>query len=165
MVPIVIDPQRTKIGLAGEGEARARRLAMLRAAGVEPVPVSPGDRLEGLGLLYIAGLEAASSAELARHAQAARVPVNVEDRPDLCDFHAPAIVRRGGLLLTVSTSGRAPGLASRLREWLERHFDASWDGRLDELSQARTLWRSQGVSAGEIAERTRRIIDQKGWLA
>jgi precorrin-2 dehydrogenase/sirohydrochlorin ferrochelatase len=105
------------VGLAGEGEARQRRLSMLRQSGVEPVPVaSDAVSFDGLSVLYVAGLEPLAAGELARRARAARVLVNVEDRPELCDFHVPAIVRRGDLAFTVSTSGRAPGLARRLRE-------------------------------------------------
>lgn len=166
MLPIALDPQMITVGLAGEGQPLHRRLSMLKEGGVEPVLVAADAvGFEGLSLLYIAGLETVRAGELARRARAARVLVNVEDRPELCDFHVPAIVRRGDLAFTVSTSGRAPGLARRLREWLERQFDGVWAGRLDELAAARLRWRSEGVPAGQIAERTRAFIDGKGWLA
>lgn len=165
MLPIALDPQMVTVGLYGQGEALARRLALLRAGGVEPVPVAPDARdFEGLALLYVAGLEPQTGVGLAQRARAAGVLVNVEDRPDLCDFHVPAVVRRGDLALTVSTAGRAPALARRLREWLERQFAEDWAVRVAELGDARTRWRAEGVPAGEIGERTRRIIDDKGWL-
>jgi precorrin-2 dehydrogenase/sirohydrochlorin ferrochelatase len=154
-----------RVGLAGNGEALERRLSMLRAGGVEPMRVPADARaLAGLSLLYIAGLDTDEAADLARRARSQGVLVNVEDRPEFCDFHVPAIVRRGDLALTVSTSGRAPGLARRLREWLEQHFGTEWHGRLEELGSARNRWRAEGVPAGEISERTRQVIDQEGWL-
>jgi len=165
VLPIALDPQMVTVGLAGQGEPYRRRLSMLRDGGVEPVPV-PADAtaLDGLSLLYIAGLEATSAAALAGRARAAHVLVSVEDRPELCDFHVPAVVRRGDLAFTVSTGGRSPGLARRLREWLEQHFDGEWKHRIEELGDARTRWRTEGVGPGEISDRTRRIIDEKGWL-
>ncbi len=91
--------------------------------------------------------------------------VNVEDVPGLCDFHVPANVRRGELVFTVSTCGRAPGLARRLREWLEDAFGPEWSGRLDDVSVARAAWRSKGLAPSEVSERTRSFVAEKGWLA
>lgn len=52
-------------------------------------------------------------------AEALGIPVNVMDDVPRCNFIAPSIVRRGDLCVAVSTSGRAPALAVRIREWLE----------------------------------------------
>jgi len=164
MLPIVVNPGTVKVGLAGAGEGTARRLALLRAAGIEPAEVDGDETPQGLSILFIAGLERAAAAELAAGARARGVLVNVEDAPELCDFHVPAIVRRGALMLTASTGGRSPGLARQLREWLERRFGAEWDGRLEALGAARRRWRAEGVAADGVAERTRRMIDGQGWL-
>jgi len=75
--------------------------------------------------------------------------VNVEDVPELCDFHVPATIRRGDLLLTVSTGGKAPGLAKLIREWLEKKLGLEWSDRLHELAQARARWRGEGARAAE----------------
>lgn len=165
MLPVAINPGMVRVGLAGDGEGRSRRAAWLKAAGIEPIGVAadaPADALKGLSLLFVAGLEAPDA--LARRAREAGVLVNVEDRPVLCDFHVPAVVRRGDLMFTVSTGGRSPGLARRLREWLEQRFDGAWDGRLAELTAARARWRAEGLSPDDISAHTRRLIDAKGWL-
>ncbi len=47
---------------------------------------------------------------------------NIADRPEVCNFILPAIVRRGDLVLTVSTSGKSPALAKQLRCKLEAQF-------------------------------------------
>ena len=130
MLPIVLAPETARIGLAAAGEGRARREALLVDAGLEPVLVEPTGDLPSLHALFIAGLDAETSADLAHRARSRGVLVNVEDIPGLCDFHVPAIVRRGDLILTASTGGRAPGLARRLREWLEEYFGAEWSRRL-----------------------------------
>jgi precorrin-2 dehydrogenase/sirohydrochlorin ferrochelatase len=51
---------------------------------------------------------------------------NVVDDPERCDFFYPALVRRGPLLIAISTSGRSPALARRLRIDLEKQFGAEY---------------------------------------
>jgi precorrin-2 dehydrogenase/sirohydrochlorin ferrochelatase len=154
-----------RIGLIGSGDAHARRLSLLVGAGVEPVHLAPHDPLNGLSVLFVAGLEPDASADLAKRARAAGILVNVEDVPELCDFHIPAIVRRGDLLLTVSTRGRSPALARRLREELETQFGPEWSERLEELGALRDRLRADGLRFGELSEQIHAVIDTKGWLS
>src|ERR1700744_3336257 len=125
MLPLVLNPHAVKAGLAGQGEALARRAALLAEAGVEARLLSADASdavLEPLQLLFVAGLAEGEARHLAGRARSLGVLVNVEDVLPLCDFHVPAIVRRGDLLLTASTGGAAPGLARALREWLAENF-------------------------------------------
>lgn len=165
MLPIVLTPEAARIGLIGEGEGLERRRALLAGAGIAPVELAPGADLRSLAVVFVAGLEAERSQILAQRARRAGVLVNVEDIPDLCDFHVPAILRRGDLMFSVSTHGRSPGLARRLREWLEARFGAEWEQHSDELGGLRERWRREGVPIDEISGRTRRIIEEKGWLS
>jgi precorrin-2 dehydrogenase/sirohydrochlorin ferrochelatase len=157
VLSLVLDPSKTKIGLAGAGEALAKRRAHLAEAGVVPVDIRSDDRdgLGGLSVLYIAGLEREVSAALAGRARALGILVNVEDEPALCDFHVPATVRRGDLLLTVSSGGRSPGLVRLVREWLSDQFGAEWSDRVAELGSRRDDWRASGLSPARISEKTR----------
>ena len=112
MLPITLNPHFTKAGLIGAGDALQRRAALLADAGVEArllPPDVPDAVLEGLNLLFVAGLPEGESRALAARARALGLLVNVEDVLPLCDFHVPAIVRRGDLLLTASTGGAVPG--------------------------------------------------------
>jgi precorrin-2 dehydrogenase/sirohydrochlorin ferrochelatase len=167
MLPIVLNPVSLKAGLAGEGAARDRRAALLADAGVEahllPNPV-PDALLEGLSLLFVAGLPESEARDLATRARALGVLVNVEDVLPLCDFHVPALVRRGELLLTASTGGQVPGLARVLREALAEEFGPEWTGRLKELGLARAKWRAQGLSSTEVSQNVRDMIAAMGWL-
>jgi precorrin-2 dehydrogenase / sirohydrochlorin ferrochelatase len=82
----------------------------------------------------------------------------------LCDFHNPAQVRRGDLLLTVSTGGRSPGLAARIRAELGRAFGPEWADRLNLIAARRAAWRRPGRPLEELARLTDATIDANGWL-
>ena len=88
--------------------------------------------------------------------------MNVEDRPALCDFHSVAEVRRGDLLLTVSTGGASPGLAARIRARLAAEYGAEWADRLALLREHRAQWRRDG---GDVAALTDALLQANGWLA
>ena len=86
--------------------------------------------------------------QLAALARSERVLVNVEDRPALCDFHSVAEVRRGDLLLTVSTGGASPGLAARIRARLAAEFGPEWAERVALLRGHRAAWRQRRPRRG-----------------
>jgi len=166
LLPITLDPVSLSIGLAGQGEGLARRAALLAEAGIGPISIAPDAKaLDGLSVLFVAGLPPKQAGRLVRQARARGILVNVEDAPELCDFHVPAIVRRGDLILTVSTGGRSPGLARLIREWLERRLGSEWSGRLREVSLARKVWREQGHPPAEVSHRTRGFVSDRNWLA
>ncbi len=167
MLPLVFNPHGVKAGLAGQGEPLARRAALLAEAGVEARLLSSDASdavLEPLQLLFVAGLPQGEARQLAGRARALGLLVNVEDDLPHCDFHVPALVRRGDLLLTASTGGSVPGLARRLREWLAESFGPEWTGRLKELSAARARFRSASLSPAEVSRKVRDLIAEKGWL-
>jgi precorrin-2 dehydrogenase/sirohydrochlorin ferrochelatase len=165
LLPILVS-ETAKVGLIGQGDALGRRAALLVEAGVKPVLLAndaEDAELAGLRLLFVAGLADEVALPLAARARALGVLVNVEDVPSACDFHVPAIVRRGDMVLTASTGGRAPGLARHLREILERQFGPEWSGRLDDISDARAHWRADGLPPHEVSRLTRELIAEKGW--
>jgi len=167
LLPIVLS-QNAPVGLAGQGDALGRRASLLLASGISPLLLASdadGAALGGLALVFIAGLEEDKARALALRARAAGALVNVEDVTELCDFHVPAIVRRGDLTLTVSTGGKVPGLARHFREWLESRVGPEWEDRIAALSAARTEWRAAGRAPGEVSRLTRERVVQEGWLS
>ncbi len=167
MLPLVLNPVNLRAGLAGRGPARDRRAALLADAGVEArlLPDQVSDELlASVQVLFVAGLPEGEARELAVRARSLGVLVNVEDVLPLCDFHVPAVVRRGDLLLTASTGGQVPGLARALRESLAAQFGPEWTERLKELGLARARWRAQGLSPGEVSQHVRDMISRMGWL-
>jgi siroheme synthase-like protein len=64
--------------------------------------------------------------------------VNIADKPDLCDFYLGSIVRKGNLKIAVSTNGKSPTVAKRLREILTETIpDEEMDGLLDNMQNIR----------------------------
>ncbi len=63
--------------------------------------------------------------------------VNVVDVPPLCDFYVPSIVRKGPLQIAISTTGSSPGLAKRLRKWMESELPDEYGPLLNELMGVR----------------------------
>ncbi|WP_448203016.1 precorrin-2 dehydrogenase/sirohydrochlorin ferrochelatase family protein [Azospirillum sp. sgz302134] len=181
---MALDPARVRIALAGQGPLAKKRLAQLLDGGAKPTVFSPEpdaeftalaapylrgtlpspDELDGVQLLFVVGLDDAVSEDLARQARARGILVNVEDVIPLCDFHAPSVVRRGDLLLTVSTGGKSPALAQMVRERLEALFPASWAERLAEIAALRDRLRAEGTKGPDVLRKSRDFIAGKGWL-
>lgn len=186
MFPISLDLSRLPVTLVGNGPQAARRLALLDEDGAENVIVyapAPTEALARAGdgrllrrwptpaevaqarLLLIADdVEAGVMRDLVATARAGGTLVNVEDRPELCDFHSPAVVRRGDLLLTVSTGGRSPRLAHRLGRFLGEVFGPEWQRRLEDLGALRALWREAGADPAMVSAWTDAWMDRHGQL-
>jgi len=81
-----------------------------------------------------------------RQAKKRGILCNVVDVPPLCDFYYPAVVRRGGLQIAISTGGASPALAKRLREELEREFSEDYAEWLRFLSKERGKIRTKESS-------------------
>ena len=171
MVPIVLDPQSVELAVIGQGPAFESRIALLRAGGAENLRITndlSGDIdsvIDGADVVFIAGIDASDAAKITARAKAAGALVNVEDLTDQCDFHMPAVVRRGDLLITASTGGKSPGLARKLRQSLEGQFGEEWGAIVDDVARARQAWLAEGASTSTVAARTAKYIEDNGWLA
>lgn len=73
----------------------------------------------GCVLAFVASHDEIWATAAAAAARAANVPVNVADRPALCDFTTPAIVDRGEVVAAIGTGGASPMLAAMLRHDIE----------------------------------------------
>ena len=72
--------------------------------------------LEGRFLVVAATSSRNLHEEIFKEARGRGVLCNIVDVPALCDFYYPAVVQRGALQIAISTSGRSPALAQRLRK-------------------------------------------------
>ena len=59
--------------------------------------------------------------------------VNVADSPLQCDFYMGSIVTKGNLKIGISTNGKSPTFAKRLRQWLENFLPEQIDDILNKL--------------------------------
>ncbi|MDE2849865.1 MAG: bifunctional precorrin-2 dehydrogenase/sirohydrochlorin ferrochelatase [Acidobacteriota bacterium] len=119
-----LTPELEQRALGGEIEHVAR-------------PYRPGD-LEGAALALAEPGDPASDALFYAEAERRGIFANVEDDLEHCSFIMPALVRRGDLVVAISTSGRAPALAVRLRERLERELGPEYGALLGLAGRLRT---------------------------
>jgi len=117
------------------------------------------DDVEGCALVIDASGDEPTGVSVSRAAQARGIPVNVLDRPALCTFIAPALVRRGPLQVAVSTSGRSPFLAAHLRRLIERWVGEEWGGMVERTGRLRDRLRQRGVL---IPEQTKAYARELG---
>lgn len=75
--------------------------------------------------------------QIFQEARLRNVLCNSVDDPENCDFYYGAVVQRGDLQIAISTSGRSPALAQRLRQELEEQFGPEYETWLQELGEAR----------------------------
>jgi len=75
--------------------------------------------------------------EVFKEARLRNVLCNAVDDPENCDFYYPAVVNRGDLQIAISTGGRSPALAQRLRQELEEQFGSEYESWVAELGKAR----------------------------
>jgi precorrin-2 dehydrogenase/sirohydrochlorin ferrochelatase len=158
--------------IAGSGEAAEAKARLFQGS---PATVIRLDGTEahlpsaygGAILAFIASPDEAFVRAAASAARAARVLVNVVDRPEFCDFNTPAVIDRGEVVAAVGTGGSAPVLATMLRNDIEaqvpegtgrvaallRKFQAEVRQALPVLHERRAFLRD--AVTGEAAEAAR----------
>jgi siroheme synthase-like protein len=118
----------------------------------------PGD-LAGAFLCVAGAADPMLRSAVAAEARASGVLVNVMDDVRGCDFAAPAVVRRGDLVVAVGTGGRAPALASRLRAELGERFGPEWAELVDLVGEVRAATLGDLPELEERARRWRAALD------
>jgi precorrin-2 dehydrogenase/sirohydrochlorin ferrochelatase len=185
MYPVLLDLAELTVIVVGNGREAARRIGLLDDAKPRDLRVfsdQPSQALElvaasrlirrmptaedipARSILFIGDLSDERSAELVALGRAAGALVNVEDKIGMCDFHSTTPIRRGDLIVTVSTGGRSPGLAARLKRYLEQMIGPEWSERLERMTMERTRWRQAGLDHAEVKRLTSELIDREGWL-
>jgi precorrin-2 dehydrogenase / sirohydrochlorin ferrochelatase len=97
------------------------------------------DDLLGAFLVVVATASRTLNERIYHEAQRLGILCNVVDVPDLCDFFYPSIVRRGDLQIAVSTAGKSPSLAQKIRQQLEKQFGPGYAAWVAELGETRKL--------------------------
>ncbi|MFD0701779.1 TSUP family transporter [Myroides pelagicus] len=90
--------------------------------------------LIGKDLVVIATNDAYLNKQIKRLANERKLFVNAADQPDLCDFYLGSIVNKGQLKIAISTNGKSPVLARRLREYLEDEMPENISESIENLN-------------------------------
>ena len=162
--------------VAGGGDVAERKIKTLLAAGARITVVAReaneeierlaqdgavvlrrrgviADDVAGTCLVIAATDDRDKNREIAGWARRAGALVNVADSPEESDFFVPATVQRGDFSLAISTGGRIPALARRLREELEAQFGPEYGMYVELLEGARRALFASTAVAGEDRQR------------
>ena len=99
-------------------------------------PYGPGD-VRGYRLVISATDSTEVNERVYRDAEAEGIMVNVVDVPPLCRYIVPSIVRQGDLCIAISTGGKSPALAKKIRGQLEGAYGPEYAELLDLLGAYR----------------------------
>ncbi len=134
--PIFLDLVGRTVLVLGDGAVAERKADPLRRAGATVILRKHFDPADLQGCTLAIGADAAESelVALSQAAQAAGIPVNVVDRPELCSFITPATIDRNPITIAISSSGAAPVLARLIRAKIEALIPPAY-GRLALLAE------------------------------
>lgn len=158
--PVQLDIRGRACLVVGGGTVGARKAETLAACGGRVTVVSPAATaalrqmaaagrvslalrdygeadLEGMFLVIGATDDEALNRRISADAEARRILCNIADRPEICNFILPAILRRGDLVITFSTSGQSPAFAKKLRQRLEAQFGEEYGVFLEVMGAVR----------------------------
>lgn len=89
--------------------------------------------LQGFHIVIGATNDEKVNQQIHADAKAANILVNIADNPPLCDFYMGGIVTKGNLKLAISTNGKSPTMAKRLRQFFESTLPDNMDKLLTNL--------------------------------
>ena len=84
--------------------------------------------------------------KVANEAKGRGIFVNVVDDPDPCDFIVPSTIRRGELTVAISTAGKSPALAKKIRRNLERSLGEEYAALVPIVEKIRSSLKREGIS-------------------
>lgn len=188
--PVNLNIGGRKVLVVGGGEVALRKVRALTACGARVTVISPSlcgglvrvkgikrirrpyrkADLKGMCLVVSATDSKMTNQRVWEHASSKGIPVNVVDQPDLCTFTVPAVVRRGDLLIAVSTGGGSPALAGRIRKHIEKNIDPVFAQHLKLLKEMRPKVLASALAPEKRArllkrmagDEVQRVIKKKG---
>ena len=156
--------------VVGGGRVAARKVDGLRACGavVHVVASHVGDEIrsrsdvtwderayrpgeaDGYRLVVSATDDPSVNAAVYQDGERLGVWVNSADDPARCSYTLPSVLRRGPLVVTVSTSGQSPALATWIRNRLATEIGPEYEVLLELLASAREEVRAEGRSTEDV---------------
>jgi precorrin-2 dehydrogenase/sirohydrochlorin ferrochelatase len=125
----------------------------------------PGD-LEQSFLVIAATDDVDTQKQVFEEAAALDLLLNVADVPQRCNFILPATVRQGDLIISISTAGKSPALARKLRMELEKRFGVEYRVLVDILGAIRPEILASGLSQSDNEKLFKQLLhdDMAGWI-
>jgi siroheme synthase-like protein len=175
LFPMFVKLEGRRVVVVGGGEIAAGKIDGLLQAGAKVVIVSPAlnSQLASLAkenkiewrekgfapkdlqdaFLVIAATSVPSVNEAVyRAAEERGLLCNAVDDIENCHFYYGGVVQRGDLQIAISTNGKSPALAQRLRKELEAQFGPEYEGWVEWLGAAREVLRASGASQAQNKE-------------
>lgn len=106
--------------------------------------------LEGMDIVISAIDDPQMTEVIREHAKNNRLLINAADRPKLCDFYLGSIVNKGQLKIAISTNGKSPTVAKRIREALDEAFPIEINDTLENVAQIKKF--IGGTFASRVTE-------------
>jgi siroheme synthase-like protein len=184
LFPIFVKLQQRLVVVIGAGEIAAQKIdGLLRAQArirvvapevsaafvkpirdgrIEWIPRKFAARdLDGATLAIAATSGPGVNASVFREAEARGILCNAVDDIENCHFYYGSIVQRGDLQIAISTNGKSPALAQRLRQELEQQFGPEYEVWLEWLGAARELLRAADGGGTESNKQTLQQLASK----
>ncbi len=181
--PVNLDIRGKRCLVVGGGGVGTRKIRNLLRSGARVVAVSPdfseaaramgtdpaltlkerGYRtsdLTGIFLVFGATGDPALNSRIAADAAERNMLCNIADIPDACNFILPSVVDRGDLTIAISTSGKSPAFAKRLRKELEDRFGPEYSDFLLLMGEIRRKMLGASRDPDAHGELFRRLLDE-----
>ena len=94
-------------------------------------------------------------------AKAKGIKVNAADQPDLCDFYLGSIVNKGNLKIAISTNGKSPVLAKRMREYFTEVIPDEIDENIIQLNEFRNQHKGDFKEKLEVLNEATSVFEKK----
>ncbi len=117
------------------------------------------EHLDEAFLVFAATDDKQLNRQISQSAREKGVLVNAVDQPEDCDFIVPSCIKKGYLSIAISTSGKSPALAKKIREQLTSQFGNEYDTFLFLMGRIRKEVHSLGFSQEENSRIFREIVD------
>lgn len=114
--------------------------------------------LDGVDIVVVASNNARLNEHIRGEARRRHLLINVADKPDLCDFYLGSIVKKGNLKIGISTNGKSPTIAKRLKELLNEALPEEIDETLHYMGKLREQLK------GDFTEKVRQLNEHTAAL-
>ena len=143
----------------GLSDLVSRRLIQHFASSYQSDLSDPTDPSDRPFLVFAATDDREVNKQVSADCQSRGILVNVADDPELCTFFVPANVRRGDLIVSISTSGKSPAMARWLRERLEATLGLEYGRLADILGALRSEVKAKYRDPGDRTQAYLRILN------